>query len=71
MILDPESKPMNENITVQKRFLPPPFVDLDCVVKNEATGQIRFRYKRDGRVWYDWCFEDEEAARKELSVFPC
>jgi hypothetical protein len=56
------------NITKQTKYLPPPFVDLDCVVKNETTGEIGFKYEKDGKGWYNWCFKDEKAAKKELAT---
>lgn len=49
------------------KYLPPPLVDLDYVVINETTGEVGFRWTKDGKVSYTWDWPNEKAAAKELA----
>jgi hypothetical protein len=60
---------MNDPSTITKltKYLPPPFIGLDYVVRNEATGEVGYRWDRGGKIEYTWEFKDEKAAAKELA----
>lgn len=49
------------------KYLPPPFVGLDYVVRNVATGEVGFRWDKDGKISYTWEWKDEKTAAKELA----
>ncbi len=66
MIDTPEVE-LSPTIRKLRKFLPPPFVDLDYVVINDATGEVGFRWTKGGVVSYTWDYKDEKAAGKELA----
>jgi hypothetical protein len=59
--------PIDTNIEPLAKFLPPPFLHLERVVKNKNTGEVGFLYTKDGKSWVSWEFADERAASKELA----
>ncbi len=49
------------------KYLPPPLVDLDYVVINNQTGEVGFRWTKEGKVSYTWDWPSEKLAAKELA----
>lgn len=49
------------------RLLPPPFVNLDCVVRNKLTDEVGYRWDKGGVISYTWEFKTLKAAQKELA----
>ncbi len=58
---------LSTSIRKLAKFLPPPFVGLDYVVVNDSTGEVGFRWTKDGKVSYTWDYKDEKQAGKELA----
>ncbi len=58
---------LSSSIEKVAKYLPPPFVGLDYIVRNKETGEIGFRWTKDGRVSYTWEWANEKAAAKELA----
>lgn len=56
----------HERIETLPRLLPPPFTDLDCVVRNKLTDEVGYRGDKQGVISYTWEFKTLKAAQKEL-----
>ncbi len=58
------------SVRVLQKFLPPPLIGVEDVVIDEATGRVgysrRINERGDDKLVYEWLFENEKEAAKEL-----